>query len=56
MSQITSKVDLDDKKMKINWFNLKKIVLGTVWGDKFLYIDSQVWLQVPLLITTVFFS
>ena len=56
MSQTTSKVDLDDKKMKIDWFNLKKIVLGTVHGDQFLYIDSQVWSQVPLLIATVFFS
>ena len=30
MSQTTSKLDLDDKKMKINWFNLKKIVVDTV--------------------------
>ena len=30
MSQTTSKLDLDDKKMKINWFNLKKIVIDTV--------------------------
>ena len=40
--QITSKVDLDGKKMKIDLFNLKKIVLDTVRGDQFLYIDSQV--------------
>ena len=55
-SQTINKVDIDNKKMKIDWFNLKKIVLSTVRGDYFLYIDSQVWLQVPLLITTVFFS
>ena len=30
MNQTTSKVDLDNKKMKIVWFNLKKIVLDTV--------------------------
>ena len=30
MSQTISKLDLDDKKMKINWFNLKKIVIDTV--------------------------
>ena len=30
MNQTTSKVDSDDKKVKIDWFNLKKIVLGTV--------------------------
>ena len=41
MSQTTSKVDLDDKKMKIDWFNLKKIVLGTVRGDQFLYISLK---------------
>ena len=38
MNQTTSKVDSDDKKMKIDWFNLKKIILGTVRGDRFLYI------------------
>ena len=40
MSQTTSKVDPDDNKMKIDWFNLKKIVLDIVQGDQFLYIDS----------------
>ena len=33
MSQTTNKIDPDDKKMKIGWFNLKKIVLGTIQGD-----------------------
>ena len=42
MSQTTSKVDPDDKKMKIDEFSLKKIILGTVRRDQFLYIDSQV--------------
>ena len=35
-----NKVDLDDKRMKIDKFKLKKIILGTVQGDQFLYIDS----------------
>ena len=55
MSQTTSKMDPDEKKMKTDWFNLK-IVIGTVRGDQFLYIDSQVLLQVSLLIVTMFFS
>ena len=42
MNQTTSKVDFDDKKMKIDWFNLKKIVFDTVQEDQFLYIDSQI--------------
>ena len=42
MNQTTSKVDFDDKKIKIDWFNLKKIVIHTVREDQFLYIDSQV--------------
>ena len=40
MSQTTSKVDPDDNKMKIDWFNKKKIILDIVQGDQFLYIDS----------------
>ena len=42
MSLTTSKVDPDDKKMKIDWFNLKKIVLDTIRGDPFFYISFQV--------------
>ena len=38
MSQTTSKVDLDDKKMKIDWSNLKRIVLSSIRGDQLLYI------------------
>ena len=32
MSWITIIVDPDDKKTKINWFYLKKIVLGSIRG------------------------
>ena len=42
MSQTTSKMDPDNKKIKIDWFNLKKIVIDTIQGDQFLYIFSQV--------------
>jgi len=56
MNQITSKVDFDDKKMKIDRFKLKELILGVVRGDQFLYIDSQVRLQAQFLIATVFFS
>ena len=38
MNKITTKVDSDDKRMKINKFKLKKIVLDTVRGNQFLYI------------------
>ena len=31
-------MDPDDNKVKIDWFYLKKIVLGTIRGDQFLYI------------------
>ena len=41
MNQTTSKMDSDDRKMKIDWFNLKKIVLGTVQRDLFLYISLK---------------
>ena len=40
MNQAPSKVDFDEKIMKIDKFKLKKIVLGIVRGDQFLYIDS----------------
>ena len=38
MSQSTIKVDPDDKKMKIDGSKLKKIILGTIQGNQFLYI------------------
>ena len=56
VNQTISKVDLDDKRMKMDRFKLKKIVLGIVLGDQFLYIDSPICLQVQFLIATVFFS
>ena len=42
MNQTTSKVDFDDKRMKIDKFKLKKIVINTVRGNQFLYIDYQI--------------
>ena len=38
MSWTTIIVGPNDKKVKINWFYPKKIVLGTIQGDQFLYI------------------
>ena len=37
MNQTATKMDLDDKRMKMNKFELKKIVIGIVRGDHFLY-------------------
>ena len=42
VNQTTSKANFDDKRMKVDKFKLKKIVLGTIQGDQFLYIDSQI--------------
>ena len=44
VNRTTSKMDFDDKKMKVDKFTLKKIDIGTVQGDQFLYIDSQILL------------
>ena len=33
MNQTNIKVDPDDKKMKLDKFMVKKIVIGTTWGD-----------------------
>ena len=33
MNQTATKMDLDDKRMKIDKFKLKKIVIGIVRGD-----------------------
>ena len=41
MDQITIKVNSDDERMKMNKFELKKIVIGTVRGDQFLYISLK---------------
>ena len=42
MSWVVIIVDPNDNKVKIDWFYLKKIVLGTVRGDQFLYIILEV--------------
>ena len=56
MNQTTNKVDLDDMRTKIDKFKQKKIVISTVRGNQFLYIDFQILLQVQFWIATVFFS
>ena len=55
VNQTTSKIDFDNKRMKVDNFKLKEIVFGIIRKDQFLYIDSQIWLQVQFLIATVFF-
>ena len=37
MSWMANKVGLSDKNIKINGFQLKKVVIGEVQGDQFLY-------------------
>ena len=41
MNQTNIRVDLDDKTMKLERFVVKKIVLGTVRGDQFLYLSFR---------------
>ena len=54
MNQTTSKVDFDDKKMKLDWFN--QIVLGTILGDEFLCISFKFDYKFQFLIATVSLS
>ena len=54
MNQTTGKVDSDDKKMKIDQFNLKKTVFDTVRENQYLYIDFKIGLQVQFLIAIIF--
>ena len=41
MSWVTIIMDPDDNKVKIDWFYLKKIIIGTIRGDQFLYISLE---------------
>ena len=41
MSWTTNTMGSNEKNKKINWFNLEKIVLGTIRGDEFLYISHK---------------
>ena len=41
MSWTTNSMGLNDKNKKINWFNLEKIVIGTIRGSEFLYISHK---------------
>ena len=55
MSWITIIVSLDDQKVKINWFYPKKIVLGIIRGNEFLYIFLFYLITSPIFVATVFF-
>ena len=41
MSWTTNKMDSNDKNKKIDWFKLKKIILGTIRVDQFLNISYK---------------
>ena len=38
MSWMENKVDSNDKNRKVDGFQLKKVILGQVQGDQFMYI------------------
>ena len=42
MSWVAIIVDPNDNKVKIDWFYLKKVVIGTVRRDQFMYIILEV--------------
>ena len=50
MSWVTIIIDPDDKKVKIDWFYLKKIVLSTIRGDQ----SSSCSYNISLLILDLF--
>ena len=60
MSWVTIIMDPDDKKVKIDWFYLKKIILSTIRGDQFLYIYIYIYflnlITSTVLVAIVFFS
>ena len=37
-------MDLDNNKVEVDWFYLKKIVIGTVRGNQFLYIYIYIYI------------
>ena len=41
MSWVTIIMDSDDKKVNIDWFYLKKIVIDIIREDQFLYISFE---------------
>ena len=48
-------VGLDNLKAKINRFYVKKIVLGTIRGDVFLYISLLNLITILVPVVTMFF-
>ena len=54
MNQTNTKVDSDDKKMKIDRIMLKRIILGKVQGDMFLYISFKFDYRVSSYYCSVF--
>ena len=56
MSGVTIIMDPDDKKVKIDMFYLKKIFIGTIRGDQFLYISLLNLVTSLIFVLIVFFS
>ena len=56
MNWTTIIVGQDNKKIKMDRFYLKKIVLGTIRGGWFLYIFILNLITSTILVATVFFS
>ena len=56
MNWTTIMVGLDNLKAKINRFYVKKIVLGTIRGDVFLYVSLLNLITSPIFVATMFFN
>ena len=41
MNQTNIKIDLNDKKTKLDKFVVKKIIIGIIRGDQFLYLSFR---------------
>ena len=48
-------MDLDDNKVKVDWFYLRKIILSTIRGDQFLYILLEVGYNTVLIVAVFLF-
>ena len=46
-------MDLDNNKVEVDWFYLKKIAIGTVRGNQFLYIYIYIYIYYLKLVTNI---
>ena len=56
MSWVAITVDPNENNVMTNWFSLKKMVLGIVRGNQFLYIYFLKLITNTVLIATIFLS